>query len=787
MSRFEPSSEARLEGYRAGQPDLVPPSEGVRITPPGGGKEDGDWTQIAQRCWRTSTDFFDASLRRKLIDAQALWNSEHPMGSKYNHPEFAKRSRLFVPKTRTLSRAQEAAAAVAFFGTEDSCTITPPNPADQAQRQAARAQQEIVNHRLATTTPWYQFVIGGYQDAFRNGFVLGRTDWEYRESQRYFRNRDELGQEVRDRDTYVSTDRPMCTLIPPENLRVDPGCDWMDPIRSSPYLVETRPMYICDIKERMENERLNNGVRYRKLSDGTLLSGLKHSWDTIRQRRERSRQDRYEQVATLHDHMICWVHRNIVRIEGEDYVYETVGTEFMLSDPVPLAHVDPRGYRPYVFGYLNMESHNPFPDGLATLNRALQDEQNEVRNMRLDNTKLATYGRYMVRRGASIDLTALGRFTPGSSVEVQDINRDVRWDKSPEVGRGAYEEQDRLNIEMDELTGNFSHASQQTGGGRRSADPLLGTMMLLDANANKLVEYGLVTFCRTFVQPALKQITDLVRIWETDDTLAAVVGTKLGMDPAQVFAALNLDLEPRVNVGFGSTNGQQRVMRLTTGLQAMGQIMPQTMMGADASEIANEIFGALGYRSADRFFPQLTANNQDGKYKALEAEVQRLQQEMAVKQPELNSRIQIATINAQAKVQIENLRLASKDRVEQALMQFKMYQLTMERDLAIIDAKIAQEQNDIDRNRLYMEREALSNTIQMAEREFQLKVQTTLVAPPPHAQIESPPASSRNLIASLTRPGSGPVQLEKSTAGQGDDQVGMMARGRFGSFPNQRG
>jgi hypothetical protein len=69
--------------------------------------------------------------------------------------------------------------------------------------------------------------------------------------------------------------------------------------------------------------------------------------------------------------------------------------------------------------------------------------------------------RYKVKRNAQVDVEALTRNVPGGS-QMNDPEKDVIEMPTIDVTGSSYQEQDRLNVDFDELTGNFSQSSVMT-------------------------------------------------------------------------------------------------------------------------------------------------------------------------------------------------------------------------------------------------------------------------------------------------------------------------------------
>src|SRR5690606_12044879 len=80
---------------------------------------ESQWQEAAERCWSSSTSWFETSVQPSLTRNYAHFASRHAPGSKYLTEYFRLRSQIFRPKTRSMVRRSEAAMAVALFSTAD--------------------------------------------------------------------------------------------------------------------------------------------------------------------------------------------------------------------------------------------------------------------------------------------------------------------------------------------------------------------------------------------------------------------------------------------------------------------------------------------------------------------------------------------------------------------------------------------------------------------------------------------------------------------------------------------
>lgn len=563
---------------------------------------------LAIEAYRGSTDYFDSNIRNRIEKDIRRFQSRFPSGSKYESDAYKHRSRVFRPKTRGMIRKNEAVAAEAFFSTMDMVSVQPNDARNDAQQASADVMSAILQHRLTKSIPWFLTCIGAYQDTQVTGIVISHQTWEY--------------------DAKKKIDKPKIELIPVENFRFDPAAHWYDPINTSPYNIRLIPMYVKDVRSRMRQGR------WKSLDEQKILSAIKN-YDTTRMERDGNRTDSTRDVSSVTDYTIVWVHQNVVEWDGEDYLYYTLGTEFMLTDPVPLVAEYAHGKRPFVAGYCVLETHKNYPVGASNLGANIQDEINEVTNQRLDNVKFALNKQYWVKRNKQVDIRALTRNVPGGVTLLQDLD-DARVVETNDVTASSYNEHDRLNLDFDDVTGVFSGSSVASN---RKLNETVGGMNILTGNANQVTGYQLKTFVETWVEPVLRQLMLLEQHYETDETLLALAGQK-----ANLFQRFGIDrvtdellaqeITLSVNVGMGATSPSDKVNTIAMGMGTLRTVLSDGLLekyGLNPPEFIKEILGAIGHKDGGRFFD--FKDNEDTRIQSLQSKVQELQQALDAKYP----------------------------------------------------------------------------------------------------------------------------------------------------------
>jgi hypothetical protein len=654
--------------------------------------ESGDeWMRRAQSAMTQSTDYLDSNYRRQLEKNLALFQSRHPPGSKYHGDSYKLRSRLFRPKTRSAVRKTEAAAAAAFFSNEDVVSVTAENDEDPQQQASAEINKELLQYRLTKTIPWFQIVMGGTQDAQVMGVVCSYQHWIYREKRTKRRvpvtdpgtGQAYIGQdgqiETREiDDVQILEDRPAIELVPLENVRFHPGADWLDPINSSPYLVRLFPMFVQDVRAQMRSKDPKTGApKWFTYNDGQIMSATTNKFDSTRQARQPQRQDAQGNAVAsgFNDYHVVWIQEHIHRIDGEDMIWYMLGDTLRLSDAKPLSDVYLHGKRPLVMGTMIIETHTPIPSAPVELTQDLQAEANEISNQRLDNVKFVLNKRWVANRNGRVDIRSLVRNVPGSVTLADNPEKDIREINFPDVTSSAYMEQDRLNVDFDDLAGNFSQSSVQSN---RSLNETVGGMSMMLSGASQMTEYGLNILAHTWIEPVLWQLTSLEQHYETDAVVLALAANK-----AQLYQKFGINeitdqllqqnLTLRVNVGMGATNPQFKLQRFMSGITALSQIAAAPPPGAKMDEIGKELFGLLGYKDGSRFgFGEQDPNAEDPRLAEAMQMVQQLQQVIEGKRIE-------AEAETQEKLKLEGLRQEGESRrLELKLMREKETALAIE-------------------------------------------------------------------------------------------------------------
>ncbi len=582
-----------------------------------------------------SKEYQGQVLDRTLSRTYRAWNNQHAEGSKYLGTGWRGRSRLFVPKSRSAVRKNLATAAAALFSTEDVVNISATFEDDPIQRATAATIKADLDYRMThsdpkTGIPWFLIAMGGCLDSQLTGVTISKEYWDYEEVETNATEPalvpevDADGNALLDEDGQpymvegevpvmrAIRDRPMCDLHPIENARVDPAAPWYSPIQLGRWFKMRYPTGLSDARALMRSGgKGGTDPGWLDVDDSVLLKGrAEEEWAGSRRIREGTGTDRYQQGQAPGDLDIIWIDENFIRINGVDYHFWSVGRFAYLSviRETWEAYPEYDGGRPYSMGFAQLDSHRVFPMPPVESWQPLQLELNDITNLRLDTLKRQIAPIAMVRRGRNVDLAALQRRgQPDVVLQADDLEKDIKFQQTPGPTGASYTETNVTNAQFDELAGVFSTSSVQTN---RDLNETVGGMRLMSGAANSVSEFDLRVWTETWVEPALRHLTHLVRFHESDERVLQIAGSKARVMSRFGYHPNLSDFEQteimlRVNVGIGAADPMQKLAKLKVAFEMLAPLleaMKAQGIEIDMEAVIEEVMGGAGYRDGRRFF-----------------------------------------------------------------------------------------------------------------------------------------------------------------------------------------
>lgn len=647
------------------------------------------WLQIANDAYSSSTTYMDSSIRDQWERNLYNFHGRDKSGIKKHAAQ------IFRPKIRAGIRSFEAALAVAMFSNNDLANVKGQDPNNKIQESSAKLNQALLQYRLSTTIPWFSSVIGAYQDTHNYGLCISKSYWDYKtkDIMEDVPTKDENDEWIVDDEGFavaesqvvseeVIKDEPVLDLLAPENFRFSPNADWRNPVADSPYLIEMMPMFVTDVLDRMAQiDRKTGQPEWHSHSISKIVAAGTGdlSGDITRQAREGDRVDPHD-VTVRNEYKSVWIHFNIIKRDGIDHAFYTIGSTVLLSDPVPLEEYNKLGRKAYTVGISSIEAHRNYPAGTNELGEDLQKATNIIANQRIENVRLVLNKRYFIKRQGNVDLGALMRNVAGGGVMLDDPINDVNVISTPDVTSSSYAEQDRINMDMDEILGTFSPSSVQAN---RSMNETVGGMNLMSNGANQIQEYMMRIFIETWVEPVLNNMVKLEQMYETDETILMLAANKASIkdeliamagSPQMLDKFIQQSMIVSVNVGMGNTNPEQKMQRLMMAVKASAE-MPEQAQKTDWDEIAKEIYAYAGFGDGERFMKTEDELKEKGEQPPPpEVQMKKMELDAVAKENDKQRQFdgQLGQMESQSKERIEMAKLALSENITMAELQTKL-------------------------------------------------------------------------------------------------------------------
>ncbi|WP_213287580.1 hypothetical protein [Bradyrhizobium sp. sGM-13] len=591
------------------------------------GGDEINWLKLVAEAETQGGRFQLDQIKSSWDASYKAFRNQHVANSKYRSNDYKGRSKIFRPKTRSAVRKANASAAAALFSTINTINCTPGNEGDPQQVASSALIQQLINYRTDRTSgraaiPWFRLAIGAHQDTLIMSACLSKQYWKLELAPKITQEPvigpdglplvGEDGQPVmRTVKTYSPiVDRPDSVLCPLENVIIDPAASWLDPIQSAAYLIVKYPMRINEIRAKQNDPR----NPWKNVDISTLRgAGAEQKLRAAGTRSAREGGlDRMDPSSTgPGEFEVIWVYEVFMRVGEEDVCFYSAGSKAFLTDPMPVREVYPEqdGERPYVLGLGSLESHRIFPMSHVEAWQPLQQEINDLANLRLDQVKQNVSPITFVKRGRQVDLGAIQRRGPNTTI-LRTEKDDIEFDRPPEVPSSAYAEMERLNVDFDDQAGQFNSGSVQTN---RSLNETVGGLNLISSAANSVQEFDLRVWVETWVEPVMGQLVRLEQYYEADEVILGLCGERAQLLQKHGInqitdRLLEQQVAVRVDAGLGASNPQQKLQNFAGALKIAAPVWansPQVQSGEvtpNIEEISNEIFSLVGYRDGAKRF-----------------------------------------------------------------------------------------------------------------------------------------------------------------------------------------
>lgn len=596
--------------------------------------------ELSQQAYQSSTSYL-SDFRERFLRRYNMYNSIHHTGEKYLEKKYGK-SKYYVPKTHEFVKNQLAQVTQAYFQNPDFLSFDPANDNDIVAVMSAEYYTAVINYRFQQSNNWWmRFIHIGYTSGIMHNLSIAKVDWD------------------------VEKKRPSAIPILIERFRLDPHADPLDPIESSPYLINIQEMYVADIKKKMDKK---NKFPWNDIDDDQLQKSLVSSFEQdVNVFRQKDHYDPAKSSGAIADELAkVFVHENIVKVDDQDYVFYTLGTFEMLSPAYKLEDVYPQG-RPYVMGCLFPEENKIYSASILDHAYEPQRQINDYTNIVFDSAKIQVWPVTLIRAQSGLDQNAYSNAGAGTVLLARDPQRDVVQITKQTSPQSLRQDIPLLMSNFDSVVGGVSNSTTALGQNQETAT---GQNMAAQTQ-NQVTESYLRHFHESFVVPVIQKILRVEQLFGYKDTkfvnkifskndlvnkyhdqLVAAGYAEKAFNITSAFTNAELDLF--VNVGMGAVSPQQRFERLIAALAQIRQAFPSIDQEMNTEEWVKEIMALQGYKNFARFMKK----GADPKITELTQQVQALTDQLKIAKKKTPEEIAVDIQYRQAEIQKMQVEMA---------------------------------------------------------------------------------------------------------------------------------
>lgn len=524
-------------------------------------------------------------------------------------PRYRHRSKLYIPKARNAVTRKLAAFIGTYFSSPDIVSLTPRKKHDRMLSEAAQLLFAATNYRLKHSMNFFLNCVFAWLDVMKYGRGCVCVGWDYEEKTTKKKEdvplKDDLGvtEEIKQMEIVkiqVLKDEPTLRHVPVWNLFIAPSSDPINPVNSSPCLIEKLPVFVPEALRKWENGEwtIPKEVDLSKKTEAEdYLERFRWKPSEFEQAIDAEKADETDKKPWRQ--LEIW--KCFVNVDGRDVFFLSLKGEHMLTDPEDVEGKWPCQGRPYVMGGILPDSTNAYWDSFLEIVEPLQREINAIRNQRRDNITLALNKKLLVRRTAGIDTNSLLFSRPGAPILGDDIGEmAVRELMYQDVTSSSYKEQQLNEVAFEETTGitPYNMGTQRPGMNQTAT----GTSILTE-EANTVNSMELRIINETFIIPLLEMVVQFEQEFENEEVLRHVADEEgIDFDAIWTREAIEAKFDIEVNAGIGSTSREIRMRNLGMFLDRGMAI--NTQYGApviNLLQFVKEGMPLAGFDNPDRF------------------------------------------------------------------------------------------------------------------------------------------------------------------------------------------
>jgi len=558
----------------------------------------------------SSEKYMESHLHGQWKKNRNMFKLIHENQALMTDPRYRHRSKLYIPKARNAVMRKLAAFLSTYFSNPDVVSVKPRRKRDPVMAQAAALLHSCMNYRLKNTMNFFLNTLFAWLDIMQYGRGAVCMGWDYQEETTKrketlpLKDEDGIPEDIIEQTVEtvkVLKDEPTLRHVPLWNLFLAPTADPIDPVNSSPCLVERIPVFTYDAVKKFKGSEWNAPKDVDLEEKGKLdefLEGYAWKPSSIEDEIYGEDKDGFTKNA-LWQQIEVW--KCFVNVDGEDVYFLSLRGEHMLTEPERVEDKWPCRGRPYILGGIIPDSGLVYWPSFLEIVEGLQREMNAIRNQRRDNVTLALNKKLLVRRNTGIDTNSLLYSRPGAPILGDDIGemavRELRYE---DVTSSSYKEQQINEQAFEEATGITPY---NMGTQRPGMNPTATGVSILTEEANTVNAMELRIINETFMVPMLRMHAQFEQAFESEEIMRYVADEEgIDFDSVWTDEAIEGEYHIEVDAGIGATSRELRLRNL--GMMLDRAMAINTQYGAPVMNLiqfARDAMPLAGFENPDKY------------------------------------------------------------------------------------------------------------------------------------------------------------------------------------------
>ncbi len=481
---------------------------------------------------------------------------------------------LFLPISRAKAMRLVTAMMMSFIGGTSFGKVMP-----QTQRggdpDSAEMMHRLLDFYIQQMIPITKIVYDVAETAFVDGPVVLRATWDQRWD-----------------GSKLIANQPEVMVLPNEDVLIDPFRRVTEGIR---YIVHWREEDLDEMWAKQDAKIYHNvekvaGTAGQHMRGPAAEQGF-YQTPNEPENRQRKTVQIYEywgplQLRTAEE--VDRLHAAGKPAPPEDVVVTIAGSAngVILRDPEdnPYAKLEegltPYGKLPFIVGYAIPQRGTIYGTSPTWLGRALQQENNKIRNERRDNVSLTLNPRTLFNVNSGLDVEQYELARTGGLVSTEDLENSTKESVVGNVTQAAYREEEVNRRDNQELWGvtDYNQGMAQPG----MTDTATGISILTEQANARFGLYGQMLKDTVFI-PLLRKIANYILEFAEQEEVRQIlvspseqeVMRKLGQDnrpKLKLKNIINRQFDIKMDAGIGVTGKSAQIRNLEHALQIIMQM-----------------------------------------------------------------------------------------------------------------------------------------------------------------------------------------------------------------------